>query len=71
MEKTVESSGLGWTVVRPPGCDAPDPSYRAEVDALPSGMRVSAWLSWKGTAAFLLDSVEKGRYLEQMVGICH
>ena len=72
MEETVESSGLGWTVVRPPRLvDAPDPSYRAEVNALPSGMRVSAWLSWKGTAAFLLDSVERGRYLEQMVGICH
>jgi putative NADH-flavin reductase len=72
MEDTVRTSSLQWTLVRPPRLvDSPDPSYRAAVDALPSGMRVGAWLSWTGVAAFLLDSLEHDRYLGQLVGICH
>ena len=72
MEHTVRHSGLGWTLVRPPRLvDSADDSYRAEVNQLPSGMRVSAWLSWKGVAAFLLDSLEHDLYRGQVVGICH
>ena len=72
MEDTVKGSDLGWTLVRPPRLvDSPDATYRAEVDGLPSGMRVTAWLSWKGVAAFLLDSLEHDLYRGQVVGICH
>jgi putative NADH-flavin reductase len=72
MEDTIRRSDLGWTLVRPPRLvDSPDATYRAEVDALPSGMRVTAWLSWKGVAAFLLDSLERDLYRGQVVGICH
>jgi NAD(P)H-binding len=72
MEDTVKGSDLGWTLVRPPRLvDSPDATYRAEVDGLPSGMRVTAWLSWKGAAAFLLDSLEHDLYRGQVVGICH
>jgi len=72
MENTIQHSDLDWTLVRPPRLvDSPDATYRAEVDQLPSGMRVSAWLSWKGVAAFLLDSLEHDLYRGRVVGICH
>jgi len=72
MEETVRTSGLGWTLARPPRLvESTDASYRAEVDALPSGMRVTAWLSWKGVAAFLLDTLEGDLYRGEVVGVCH
>ena len=70
MEAVLEESGLQWTVARPPRLvQSPDASYRAEVGRLPEVLTLRTWLSWRGVAAFLLDSLASGQHARQVVGI--
>ena len=72
MEAVLEESGLQWTVARPPRLvQSPDASYCAEVGRLPGMLTLRSWLSWRGLAAFLLDSVASGQHARQVVGIAH
>jgi putative NADH-flavin reductase len=66
-EDIVRGASLEWTIARPPrltnGFDA---GYRAVRDALPAkGLS----MSFRGVAAFMLDSVEQHAYLRQIVGL--
>lgn len=67
MEEIVSSSGLAWTIVRPPRLTkSPDASFRAIGGALPQGSRV---VSYRSVAAFMLDAVEQGSYIGEIVGL--
>ena len=72
MEERVRSSDTAWTIARPPRLTpSDDPSYRAQTDALPGGLTVRAWLSWRGVAAFLLNCLGEGKWVRQVVGLAH
>lgn len=72
MEGLLAGSGLRWTIARPPRLVySADATYRAETGRLPVALSVRAWLSWRGVAAFLLDSVSSERHTHRIVGICH
>jgi putative NADH-flavin reductase len=66
-EEVVTGSSLSWTIARPPRLvKRDDDAYRAEKDALPK----DAWsMSFRSVAAFLLDAVEDGTYVRQVVGL--
>jgi uncharacterized protein YbjT (DUF2867 family) len=67
MERIVESSGLDWTIARPPRLtNSPNPEFRALPNALPPGSRAT---SFRSVAAFLLDAVEHQSYIRQVVGL--
>jgi putative NADH-flavin reductase len=69
MEKVVCASNVDWTIVRPPhlknGMAAK--GYRAKVGGPPS----NGWsgLQFTDLAACLLDTVEGGKYIRQIVGV--
>jgi putative NADH-flavin reductase len=69
MEHVVRASDADWTIVRPPqlkhGVDAD--GYRAQAGARPT----RKWSSMKFTdlADFLLDAVERGQFIRQIVGV--
>jgi putative NADH-flavin reductase len=67
MEKTVTQSPLNWTIARPnwliPGTDE---GYRAQKDALPSE---ALKMTFRALAKFMLDTVEKGLYKKQILGL--
>jgi putative NADH-flavin reductase len=67
MEKTVAESPLDWTIARPnwlaPG---PDEGYRAQAGALPPK---ALKMTFRALAKFMLDTVEKGVYKRQIVGL--
>jgi putative NADH-flavin reductase len=67
MEKLVRASGLAWTIARPPRLiKSPDASYHAVRDALPPGTRA---MSFRSVAAFMLDAVERGSHMTEVVGL--
>jgi uncharacterized protein YbjT (DUF2867 family) len=67
MEDIVRTSGLAWTIVRPPRLTrSPDASFIALTDALPAGSRV---MSFRSVAAFMLDAVERRSHLDEVVGL--
>ena len=69
MENIVQTSGLEWTIARPPRLKkSPDVSFRALRDALPPG----SWaISYRSVAAFMLDAVEHRTHLTEIVGLGH
>jgi putative NADH-flavin reductase len=66
-EDIVRSAPLEWTIARPPRLtNGSNAAYRAVRDALPTkGLS----MSFRGVAAFMLDSVEQHSYLRQIVGL--
>jgi putative NADH-flavin reductase len=67
METVVRASGLAWTIARPPRLmTSPDAGFRAVRDALPPGSRA---MSFRSVAAFMLDAVERGSYMNEVVGL--
>jgi len=67
MEDIVRSSGLAWTIARPPRLTkSPEGSFRALRDALPPGSRV---MSFRSVAAFMLDAVERRAHVTEVVGL--
>ena len=69
MEEIVESSGLDWTIVRPPRLTdgPPTGTPSAADDRLPPDSRAS--MSRKDLASFLLDEVEGPRHMHRIVGL--
>src|SRR3954470_22862219 len=67
LETVVKASDLEWTIARPPRLvKAPDARYLAARDALPDGA-FSA--TFRGVAAFLLDTAERQEHRRETVGI--
>jgi putative NADH-flavin reductase len=67
MEALVESSGLNWTIARPPRLTASaSPTYVAAPAAFPRGRRV---MSFGAVARFMVDAVEQRAYVGQVVGL--
>jgi uncharacterized protein YbjT (DUF2867 family) len=67
MEKIVKSSGLDWTLARPPGLTQEDYlTYRSREDAAPA---MAFSLSRKAGAAFMLDAIEQKKHFQKIVGI--
>ena len=67
MEKIVQSSGLAWTIARPPRLtQSTDAGFRALPEALPPGSRA---MSFRSVAAFMLDAVERQSYVAEIVGL--
>ena len=66
MESIVQTSGLAWTIVRPPRLTkSNEASFRALPGALPPG-RV---MSFRSVAAFMLDAVEQKSHVAEIVGL--
>ena len=68
MEKVVCASDVDWTIVRPPHLkNGIAKGYKAKVGGLPS----NGWsgLQFTDLAACLLDVVEGGKYIRQIVGV--
>jgi uncharacterized protein YbjT (DUF2867 family) len=67
MEDIVQSSGLAWTIARPPRLTkSSETSFRALRDALPPRSRV---MSFRSVAAFMLDAVEHRAHVTEVVGL--
>lgn len=67
MEEIVRTSGLAWTIARPPRLTkSPDARFRALRDALPPGSRA---MSFRSVAAFMLDAVERRSHVTEVVGL--
>lgn len=67
MEEIVRSSGLDWTIARPPRLtQSSDTTFCARPDALPPGSRA---MSFRSVAAFMLDAVEHRSHLAEVVGL--
>jgi putative NADH-flavin reductase len=67
MEAVVSSSGLSWTIARPPRLvHDRDEVYRSALDGLPPGKRV---VSYRAVAAFLLDAIERREHVGEVRGL--
>jgi putative NADH-flavin reductase len=68
MERVVMASGLDWTIVRPPRLTngALTEDYRVEDGRLPAGRLT---ISRADVAHFLLDELERGTHIGQIVGM--
>jgi putative NADH-flavin reductase len=67
MEDVVRTSGVEWTIARPPRLtQSRDEHFRAERDALPSG---SFSTSFRSVAAFMLEAVEQHSHETEIVGL--
>jgi putative NADH-flavin reductase len=67
MEQIVRTSGLAWTIARPPRLTtAADAGFVARPDALPAGSRA---MSFRSVAAFLLDAIEHRSHVAEIVGL--
>jgi putative NADH-flavin reductase len=67
MEGLVRTSGLDWTIARPPRLTAaPDVQFRALTDVLPPGGRT---VSIRSVATFMLDAVEHRAHTHEVVGL--
>ena len=67
MEAVVQATSLEWTIARPPRLTkTAEETYRSERDALPGH---AATASFRAVAAFLLDCVERGEHLREIVGV--
>lgn len=66
-EAIVHASKLDWTLTRPPRLTGGrEESYRSEPGALPAG---GFTLSYRALAAFMLDAVERGAHVGEIVGV--
>src|SRR5436190_11346604 len=67
MEEIVQSSGLDWTIARPPRLTEQDyTTYRSREGAAP---RMGFSLARKAVAAFMLDAIEQQKHFHKIVGI--
>ncbi len=68
MERSVMSSGLDWTIARPPRLTNGPLTrlYRVADDHMPPGRM---WVSRADVAHFLLDELEEGRHVHAIVGL--
>jgi putative NADH-flavin reductase len=66
-EDIVRSTSLDWTIARPPRLtNGSDAGYRAVRDALPAK---GFSMSFRGVAAFMVDAVEQGAFVREVVGL--
>jgi hypothetical protein len=66
-EDIIRKTSLEWTIARPPRLtNGSNAAYRAVRDALPAK---GFFMSFRGVAAFMLDSVEQHAYVRQIVGL--
>lgn len=66
MESLMQSSGLDWTVARPPRLTkSTNTRFRALPNALPPGSRA---MSFRFVAAFMLEAIERRSRLREIVG---
>lgn len=69
MEEVVRGSSLCWTIGRPPRLvHSSDARYVSQRDGLP---RANRSVSFRAFATFLLDCVEQGSHLREIVGVGH
>jgi uncharacterized protein YbjT (DUF2867 family) len=70
MERAVLASGLDWTIARPPRLtNGPlTAHYRVENGRLPGGSGLAS-IRRADVAHFLLDELERGAHLRQIVGM--
>jgi putative NADH-flavin reductase len=67
METIVQTSGLAWTIARPPRLTrSPESRFRALTNALPPGSRA---MSYRSVAAFMLEAVERRSHVAEIVGL--
>jgi len=67
MERLVQDSPLAWTIARPGRlATADDDSYRIATNAYPLNGRT---MSFRAVAGFLVESVERGRAVREIVGL--
>jgi putative NADH-flavin reductase len=67
MEHVVRTSGLEWTIARPPRLmKSPRSTYHSRVGAVPDDRHA---MSFRAVAAFLLDSVEHRAHIGEVVGL--
>jgi putative NADH-flavin reductase len=67
MEHVVRTSGLEWTIARPPRLTkSPRSTYHARAGAMPDDRHA---MSFRAVAAFMLDSVEHGAHIGEVVGL--
>ncbi len=67
MEEIVQTSGLDWTIARPPRLtEEDDTTYRSREGAAPT---MGFSLSRKAVAAFMLDAIEQQKHFHKIVGI--
>ena len=67
MEEIVQTSGLDWTIARPPRLTEEDyNTYRSREGAAPT---MGFSLSRKAVAAFMLDAIEQQKHFHKIVGI--
>ncbi len=67
MESVVRATAFDFTIARPGRLvAASDEAYRSERDALPAG---TFSMSFRAVAAFLLDCVERGTHVREIVGL--
>ncbi len=73
MDGIVKGSALDWTIVRAPRLThgSLTMNYRVTADRLPPGSGGLATVSRADLAHFLIDEVEKPRFLRQVVGIAY
>jgi uncharacterized protein YbjT (DUF2867 family) len=68
MEAVVRATPLDWTIARPGRLvQSPDDGYRTARDAFVAGAPLS--MSFRAVAAFLVDSVERGAHVREIVGL--
>jgi putative NADH-flavin reductase len=66
-EQIVRATSLDWTIARPPRLvDSSDEAFHASPGTLPAGGRS---MSFRAVAAFMLDTVEHGTYVHEIVGL--
>jgi putative NADH-flavin reductase len=71
MEARIRASEVAWTIARPPRLVAGrDERYRALDGALPPGGFVTARVSRRAVARFMLDCLQEGRSVHGTVGVC-
>jgi putative NADH-flavin reductase len=67
MEEIVRTSGLDWTIARPPRLTEEDyATYRSREDAAP---KMGFSLSRIAVGAFMLDAIEEQKHFRKIVGI--
>src|SRR5436309_14908958 len=67
MEEIVQTSGLNWTIARPPRLTQEQYStYRSREGAAP---KMGFTLSRKAVATFMLDAIEQKKHFQKIVGI--
>jgi hypothetical protein len=67
MEQLVTTSGLAWTIARPPRLtNSSNGNFRALREALPPGIPAT---SFRSVAAFLLDAAERQCHICEVVGL--